>query len=132
MPTIDIGSARLGITVAERLRRNRKITSTTSAIVSSSVNFTSSTEARIDSERSNITSSFTDAGICERNEGSSLLIESTTSTVFVPGWRCTASRIERVPLNQLAILSFSTESKTRASSERRTGEPLRQATISGR
>ena len=52
VPTIDIGSARLGMIVAETLRRNRKITSTTSASVSSSVNFTSSTDSRIDSERS--------------------------------------------------------------------------------
>ena len=38
--------------VAETLRRNRKITSTTSATVSTSVNFTSLTDSRIDSERS--------------------------------------------------------------------------------
>ena len=52
VPTIDIGSARLGMTVAETLRRNRKITSTTRPRVSSSVNFTSLTESRIDCERS--------------------------------------------------------------------------------
>ena len=52
VPTIDIGSARLGITVAERLRRNRKMTSTTSAMVSTSVNCTSSTDSRMDWERS--------------------------------------------------------------------------------
>src|ERR1039458_8039779 len=45
VPMIDIGSAMLGITVAEKLRRNRKITSTTSASVSTSVNLTSFTEA---------------------------------------------------------------------------------------
>ena len=44
---IDIGSARLGITVAERLRRKRKITSTTSTSVSSSVNVTSCTDSWI-------------------------------------------------------------------------------------
>ena len=49
---MDIGSARLGMIVAEKLRRNRKITSTTSASVSSSVNVTSSTEAWIVAERS--------------------------------------------------------------------------------
>src|SRR5437867_3653890 len=34
---IDSGTARLGMSVAERLRRNRKMTMTTSAMVSSSV-----------------------------------------------------------------------------------------------
>ena len=42
----------LGMIVADRLRRNRKITSTTSAIASSSVNCTSCTDSRIDFERS--------------------------------------------------------------------------------
>ena len=49
VPTIDMGSARLGITVALTLRRNRKITITTSPIVSTSVNLTSFTLSRIDS-----------------------------------------------------------------------------------
>ncbi len=38
--------------VAETLRRNTKITGTTSTSASSSVNCTSRTEARIDTERS--------------------------------------------------------------------------------
>ena len=48
---IDIGSAALGMTVAEMLRRNRKITMTTRNTVSSSVNWTSATEAWIESAR---------------------------------------------------------------------------------
>ena len=52
VPTIDIGSARLGIRVALTLRRNRKITITTSPMVRTSVNLTSSTLSRIDSARS--------------------------------------------------------------------------------
>ena len=49
---IERGSARLGMIVAERLRRKRKITSTTRQSVRTSVNRTSLTDARIDSERS--------------------------------------------------------------------------------
>ena len=49
---MESGRARLGMTVAERLRRNRKITSTTRQSVRTSVNRTSLTDARIDSERS--------------------------------------------------------------------------------
>ena len=57
VPMTDTGSARLGITVADTLRRKRKITSTTSPIVSTRVNFTSATDSRIDFERSLRTSS---------------------------------------------------------------------------
>ena len=52
VPTMDMGSARLGITVADRFLRKRKMTMTTSASVSRSVNFTSWTESLIDCDRS--------------------------------------------------------------------------------
>ena len=52
VPTNERGRARLGITVADRLRRKRKITSTTRKSAISSVNLTSSTELRIVRERS--------------------------------------------------------------------------------
>jgi hypothetical protein len=52
VPTIDIGSARLGMTVAVTLRRKAKMTPTTRASASSSVNCTSRTESRIGCERS--------------------------------------------------------------------------------
>ncbi len=47
VPTSESGTDRLGITVAGILRRNRKITSTTSATASASSNSTSLTEARM-------------------------------------------------------------------------------------
>ena len=52
VPMMDIGSARLGMMVAERLRRKRKMTRTTRHRASSRVNLTSLTESRIDTERS--------------------------------------------------------------------------------
>ena len=52
VPTTESGSARLGMMVAGRFRRNRKMTRITSTSVSSSVNCTSLTELRMDSERS--------------------------------------------------------------------------------
>ena len=45
VPISDSGTATLGMMVALTLRRNRKMTSTTSAIVSSSSNSTSEIEA---------------------------------------------------------------------------------------
>src|SRR5436853_5197785 len=53
---------------------------------------------------------------------------STTSTVLAPGWRWTANVTERLSLYQLATLSFSTLSMTRAISCSLTGAPLRHAT----
>ena len=47
VPTMDRGTATLGITVAERLRRKRKMTRTTKPTVSINSNCTSLTEARI-------------------------------------------------------------------------------------
>ena len=52
VPTMEAGSARLGMTVAEMLRRNRKMTITTSAMVSTIVNLMSWTDSRIDCDRS--------------------------------------------------------------------------------
>ena len=124
VPTIDMGRARLGITVAERLRRKTKITRMTRATVRRRVNFTSLTESRMDCDRSKMTSRFTDAGIWALKVGTRALIESTTSTVLVPGCRCTVRMIDRRSRNQEAILSFSTLSITRPSSSRRTGDPF--------
>ena len=50
--TIDIGSASDGMIVADTLRRNTKITMTTSASASSRLNFTSDTDSRMLCERS--------------------------------------------------------------------------------
>ncbi len=83
--TSEAGSARLGMTVAETLRRNRKITAMTRPMVSSSVNLTSATDSRIATDRSVRTSSDTAAGSCSRNVGSSCLTASTTCTTLVPG-----------------------------------------------
>src|SRR3984957_7499603 len=71
VPTIENGSARLGIVVAEKFRKNRKITSTTNTSASSSVNFTSSTDARIVAERSESTSRVTAGGNWACKTGSS-------------------------------------------------------------
>ena len=61
------------------------MTSTTSATVRISVNLTSWTESRIETERSLRICSVIAAGSCSWSEGMSARIESTTATVFVPG-----------------------------------------------
>ena len=52
MPTSDSGTVTAGMIVAQKLRKNRKITITTIATVSSNVNSTSLIEARMVSVRS--------------------------------------------------------------------------------
>ena len=52
VPMMDIGNARDGMMVADTFRRKTKITMTTRAMVSIKVNFTSLTDARMETERS--------------------------------------------------------------------------------
>src|SRR6201984_1153758 len=59
----DNGTARLGITVAHNVRRNKKMTMTTRQIVSIIVSCTSRTAARVTSVRSSIRSTWTAGGI---------------------------------------------------------------------
>ena len=113
MPTTDSGSASDGISVADMLRRKMKITITTSAAASVSVNWTSAMPSRIDCERSYRTFMLIAAGSCSAKDGSSFLTAFTTSIVLVPGWRWIARMTERSPLNQLATLLSSTLSTTR-------------------
>src|SRR5690349_21166944 len=107
---MDIGSARLGMMVADQLRKNRKITATTRNSVSSSVNVTSSTLALIVCDRSKSTDICTDGGISARILSRDAFTRLATSTVFVPGCRWMARTIDREPLYQLAVLLFWTSS----------------------
>ena len=85
----------------------------------------------MDTDRSNRVSSDTDAGSCSRSVGRSAFTESTTATTFVPGCLRIGSMMARSPLNQPVCLSSSMPSKTRETSSRRTGLPLRYAMIIG-
>ena len=116
--TIATGNVTLGISVAVRLRRKMKMTTITSPNAIHNVIFTSCTDSRIESERSVRTSSVTPGGNCARNDGSSVLISSTIPTTFEPGCFCIASEMLRLPMYQLIVLSCSTPSYTRATSER--------------
>src|SRR3984957_6771433 len=103
---IDNGSARLGINVAETFRKNTKITSTTSTTANSSENFTSSTDWRIESDRSYSVSIFTAGGSCARNCGNRARTLSTTSTVLVPGCFITWNMMDGVLFSHVITLSF--------------------------
>ncbi len=125
MPTSDSGTVTAGIMVAQKLRRNMKITMMTRATVSSNVNCTSATDARMVWVRSEMTSTLTAAGIEAWSTGIISLTRFTVSMTLAPGWRWIARMIARFLLNQAEISSFSPALTARPISRMRTGDPLR-------
>ena len=99
MPTSASGTVTAGITVAQTLRRKMKITITTSAIDSSSVNCTSATEARMVSVRSLTAATLTAGGIEAISDGSRALIASTVSMTLASGCLKITSSTARLPFS---------------------------------
>ena len=121
VPISDSGTATEGMTVAHSRRRNTKITATTRPMVRIRVNFTSCTEARMVSVRSENTASSTPAGSTDCSCGSSLRTFSTVWTMLAVGWRRISSSTAALPSAQAESWSFSTPSTTSATSFSRTG-----------
>ena len=132
VPTSDRGTATLGMTVAARLRRKRKMTMTTRAIVSISSSCTSRTEARIVVVRSVSIVTFTAEGSEAWSCGRRALTRSATEMMFAPGWRWMFRMTAGTWFIHAAWRTFSVESTTSATSWSRTGAPFRYATTSGR
>src|SRR5262249_1157429 len=95
-PSSASGTGMLGITLAPKPRRNSRTTSTTRAMVSASVNWTSCTEARMVVVRSRMVSTLMAGGIRAVSCGSSALIWSTVSMTLAPGCLKTASMMPRL------------------------------------
>ena len=125
VPISDSGTDRLGISVARQSPRKRKITPTTSATAKVSSICTSRTEARMVSVRSVRTATSSEGGRVSRSCGSSALMLSTTAMTLAPGWRWTLTITACVELAQAASRLFSCASATVATSDTRTGAPLR-------
>src|SRR5712692_2488908 len=125
VPTMEMGTATLGMTVAERLRRKRNMTMTTRTIVSMSVNSTSSTDARIVVVRSVRFVISMDDGIDALSWGIRRLMRSTTAMMLAPGWRWMFTMTAGLSFIHAASLTFSTPSMTSATSDSRTGALLR-------
>ena len=85
LPIKDKGTATLGIIVADRLRKNRKITMTTKATDNSNSNCTSATEARMVCVLSVSTVTLTAGGKLACKLGNTFLMPSTTSITLAPG-----------------------------------------------
>src|SRR5216684_6100583 len=80
VPINDTGTASAGMMVAGTERRNRKITRTTRQIAMASVSCTSTTESRMETERSISTAMLIEGGTSARYCGNRLRTESTTET----------------------------------------------------
>src|SRR5579862_7631728 len=128
---MDNGTEMLGIKVAHTLRRNRKMTITTRATVSSSVNSISSTEARIVVVRSDVIVIVAEGGMMARNSGNKAFTRSTVLMMFAPGWRLMDMTTAGLPLAYPELRISAVPSVTTAMSLRRTGAPLRYATTRG-
>ena len=115
----------LGMIVAANVRRNTKMTATTSAMQSSSSNSTSDTEARTDVVRSVRTAILIVGGIVALSLGSSAFIRSTTSMMFAPGWRWMFTITAGIEFIQADSWLFSMPSTTFATSFSMTGLPPR-------
>ena len=130
VPTIAIGSVKLGMSVATMLRRKTKITITTRPSARNSENFTSSTECWIETERSYWMCTLSVFGSPFSISASIALALLAISTVFVPGWRLIIRKTVRSLPNQAPPLLFCTSSRTLPSSPSLTGAPFFQETIS--
>ena len=100
------------------------MTMTTSAMVSISVNCTSSTDARMVVVRSVRVVISMDDGSEALSWGSRRLMRSTTAMMLAPGWRWMFTMTAGLSFIQAASLTFSTPSITLATSESRTGAPF--------
>ena len=89
VPISETGTAMLAITVARRLCRKAKMTSTTMTTASTSSICTWRTDARMPSVRSVSTASCTLCGSDSCSCGSWRLMASTVAMTLAPGWRCT-------------------------------------------
>ena len=84
-PSNASGTVMPGMSVAQKLRKNSNTTITTRPMVSTIVNSTSCTDARIVAVLSRIVSTFMAGGMFAVSRGSSLLIWSTVSMTLAPG-----------------------------------------------
>ena len=111
--------------VAHALRRKTKITMTTSTMVISSVNCTSSTAERMVMVRSLMILILTAGGIAAISRGSSALIRSTVSMTLAPGCLKMTRNTPRLPSAQAACFMSSGPETALPISRIRSGPPLR-------
>src|ERR1700690_207018 len=124
VPTRESGTAMLGMIVAANVRRNTKMTATTSEMHRQSSNSTSATEARTVVVLSVRTAIFIVGGIVALSFGRRALIRSTTPMMLAPGWRWMFTMTAGTGFIHGEAWVFSTPSITLATDLSVTGEPF--------
>src|SRR5215469_151870 len=124
VPISESGTATLGMMVADRLCRKRKITITTRPTVSINSNSTSFTEAWMLVVMSVMVVTVIDAGRLASSCGRICLMRLTTVMVLAPGWRWMFTITAGVVFIHAACFVFSTPLMTLATSFTKTGAPL--------
>ena len=125
VPASASGTVMLAMNVGQNRRRNRKMTITTSAMLSSSENCTSCTEARIVVVRSLISVSLIDGGIHFLSCGSTARMRSTVSITLASACLKMMTSTARLVPDQPATRAFSVPSMARPSALSRMGALLR-------
>ncbi len=125
VPSRDTTTATAGIRVARPLRRKTSTTTTTRTMAISRVRSTSNREARMVWVRSTEILRSTLGGREARICGSSALMRSTVEMMLALGSRITCTTRAGLPLARPRLYEFSDPSRTKATSDSRTGAPSR-------
>ncbi len=131
VPISDIGTDIAGITVPQSLRRKRRMTPTTSTIVSSKVCCTSATLARIVWVRSDTIWILSDGGSEASSCGNAFLIPSTVAMTLAPDWRWTAIMMAGSVFIQPAKVTSCGPTMARPTSRTRTGPLMPNVPVPG-
>ena len=124
VPSSARGTVTPGMMVAQALRRNRKITITTSAMVRARVNSTSRTEALMVVVRFATVSTLIDGGTDASACGSNVSTRFSASMTLAPGCLKISSKIPLRPFCHAVSSLFSGPSTATPTSRMRTGAPF--------
>ena len=124
VPSRASGTVMPGMMVAQALRRNKKITMTTSAMVRTSVNSTSCTAALMVVVRFAMMSTLIDEGTDAMACGSRFSTRCSASMTLAPGCLLTSSRMPLRPFCQAVSRVFSGPSTAMPMSRMRMAAPF--------
>ncbi len=125
VPMSEMGTATLGMSVDRGLRRKMNTTRMTRRMEMLRANWTSFTEDRMVRVASMRTFSSMVGGIEAWSCGSRAFTWSTVWMMLASGWRKMGMMMAGAPLERPRLRMFSTESSTRATSERCSAAPFR-------
>ncbi|MNT09400.1 hypothetical protein D3C72_1441810 [compost metagenome] len=120
-PTSDTGMVTMGMMLARRLRRKKKITSTTSTMASPMVWNTESMERSMNTDESYAMFSFMPAGRVSFSRSTSWRAALESSSGLAVDWRVTPILMAGLPLKRDSTRSLAAAISTLETSRSRTG-----------